>query len=156
MKYLSLCVVAVVLGSTGCYQETEEPSLYALQNCADETVSPYEWEGTVDVVRLFFVAGWCAACSQQVLDVYKKDQLDPTSRLMIILGQDNYEGAATMDYCKEYADSHGLPQDQIYLDPNWETTWEFLGIEAPGPTYLPFKVLLDGDNMDWKYYNMLP
>lgn len=155
-------LILVALCLVGCYQEQELPppdpivgELFGLQNCEDETVSPYEFEGKVEFVRLFFVAEWCSVCTLVLESVYQEDVKKPQMAQMIILGQDLYEGAPTLATCASYAKSHNIPLDKIAIDPNWQATWKFLGIKTPGPEWFPWVAILTGEDVEVGYYNLL-
>jgi hypothetical protein len=78
---------------------------------------------------------------------------------MIVLGETNYEnGKPTLQYCKSYAQQHGVPLDKIYIDYGnqygaWETIFSNINPYIPdsGQFSLPWDCVLDGDNMEYIY-----
>ena len=78
--------------------------------------------------------------------------------IMIILGENQYSSKPTLQYCKQYADQHGVSRDKVYLDYGnqygaWETTMTNIYPYIPdsGMFSLPWDAVLDGDSMVYMY-----
>jgi len=90
-----LCLICVSCGQ----EEVVADIPYSLQNCEGDMVSPYDWEGQVQVVRLFVVAGWCVACSASIESIYQTDVDSEEFAQMIILIADKYDEPVSSEYC---------------------------------------------------------
>jgi len=76
---------------------------------------------------------------------------------MVVLGEDNYEDPPSIAYCKTYAKSMNVPLDRIFVDSGplggWDTLFSNVNpyIGADGMFSLPWDLVLDAQNMEYKF-----
>lgn len=76
---------------------------------------------------------------------------------MFVLGENQYEKAPTLAYCKSYAKQHNLPLDKTYIDHGALGGYEILFgnldpyIGADGMFGLPWNAVLKPSNMQYMF-----
>lgn len=128
---------------------------FTLQNCNGDFVDLHERCGKAKALWIVASAGWCGACEAFVPVAAKRYQelagegLD----LMVVVGENQFSEAPSLEYCMEYALSHGLTPEQTFIDHDGERSWPqlFGAIDTySGDTIgLPWNVVLDGRSMEY-------
>lgn len=132
-------------------------SNFTLTNCLGESTSLHDsCGGDSNVVWLVATAGWCAACSSWLPEVFRTlaERQGGGIEVMVVLGEDGAGNAPTQAYCDDYARAHGIPANQVFIDYGVLSGWQNLFSHispylSGGYLTLPWNGLLDATNMEY-------
>ncbi len=131
---------------------------FTLTNCLGDTRSLHALCGSKQAVWIAAVAGWCQVCSEKVpqIGAYYEGHKAHGLEVMIVLGEDQAGAKPTQQYCKAYADAHGVDPAIVWIDHGeltggWQETFAKIDPYAQGAQGgtigLPWEALLRGVDM---------
>ncbi|MCC6621082.1 MAG: redoxin domain-containing protein [Deltaproteobacteria bacterium] len=130
---------------------------FSLTNCLGEVVDLHERCGKSEALWIIASAGWCGACETFVPQAAERaNQLaDQGLDLIVVVGENNGGAQPSLEYCKDYAGSHGLDPRQTYVDHDGTHSWPVLfgaiNTYSNGSIGLPYNIVLDGRSMEYKW-----
>jgi len=130
---------------------------FTLTNCLGEVVDLHDRCGTSEALWIIASAGWCGACEAFVPEAAARaNQLaDRGLDLIVVVGENNGGAQPSLEYCKDYAGSHGLDPRQTYVDHDGSNSWPVLfgaiNTYSNGSIGLPYNIVLDGRSMEYKW-----
>jgi hypothetical protein len=128
-----------------------------LTNCLGEEISLHDFCGQTKVVWFYLTAGWCPACHERLPPdaeyAYKKINEEGWElELWVIVGEDQTGGEPTLEFCKGYAEEHGVDPARTFVDFNYSSLFSVLDPYVSGAWGIPWAAYLDGDNMAYMWH----
>ncbi|MCA9513806.1 MAG: redoxin domain-containing protein [Myxococcales bacterium] len=128
---------------------------FTLQNCNGDYVDLHERCAKSKALWIIASAGWCGACEAFVPEAAERyqDLAGQGLDLMVVVGEDQFSEPPSLEYCMDYALSHGLSPEQTFIDNDGTRSWPnlFTAIDtySGGSIGLPWNVVLDGRSMEY-------
>lgn len=143
----------VCAGPVACLEE--EIANFSVKSCeTNQNVAVRDYFAGAQAAVFLGTAGWCGACSQRVPQLVAEEARRPGMKVMYVLGEDRGQNQPTQSYCENYARSHNVPIDQIFIDHDGQyghanfftNIWPYPVNNMLG---LPYHAIMDPS--DWTY-----